>query len=153
MNLSFVLNGRPVELAAEPRVALIDLLRDRLEMKGVKRSCEMQVCGACTVLVDGQPVSSCTVPAFEVRGREVLTIEGFAAQGDPHGLAHALIENAGLQCGFCTPGMLLTAKSLLDANPHPSEAEIKDYMNGNICRCTGYKKILEAITEAAGRAS
>ena len=109
----------------------------------------MQVCGACTVLVEGEPVSSCTVPAFEVRGKTVLTIEGLAADPRMSGLTDAFIENAALQCGFCTPGMVLATKALLDANPDPSEAEIKDYLRGNICRCTGYKKIVEAVLEAA----
>ncbi len=155
--VGFTLNGEHVELSVEPHVALIDLLRNRLGLKGAKRSCDMQVCGACTVLVDGRPVSSCTVPAFEVRNREVLTIEGFAglsANGESptlHPLMQAFIDNAGLQCGYCTPGMVLAAKSLLDQTPHPTEARVREYMQGNICRCTGYKKIVEAILEAAER--
>ena len=112
----------------------------------------VQVCGACTVLVDGVPVSSCTVLAFEVRGTSVLTIEGLAADPRMTGLTDSFIENAALQCGFCTPGMVLATKALLDANPNPSEAEIKDYLRGNICRCTGYKKIVEAVQEAASKA-
>ena len=104
------------------------------------------------MLVDGVPVSSCTVPAFEVRGKSVTTIEGLAADDRLAGLTDAFIDNAAIQCGFCTPGMVLAAKSLLDSNPDPSEDEIKDYMRGNICRCTGYKKIVEAIREAADKA-
>jgi carbon-monoxide dehydrogenase small subunit len=149
ITIAFEVNGTAVEIEAAPEVALVDLLRDGLLLKGAKRSCDMQVCGACTVLVDGSPVSSCTVPAFEVRGKRVLTIEGLAADEALTYLSDAFIDNAALQCGFCTPGMILAAKSLLDANPHPTEAEIKDYMRGNICRCTGYKKIVEAIQEAS----
>ena len=151
MIVSFQLNGAPTEVTVEPRMALVDLLRDVLNLKGAKRSCDMQVCGACTVLVDGEPVSSCTVPAFEVRGKSVLTIEGLVADERMSGLTDAFIDNAALQCGFCTPGMVLAAKALLDAYPDPSEAEIKDYLRGNLCRCTGYKKIVEAVREAAGR--
>lgn len=151
MIVSFQLNGAPTEVTVEPRMALVDLLRDVLNLKGAKRSCDMQVCGACTVLVDGQPVSSCTVPAFEVRGKSVLTIEGLVADERMSGLTDAFIDNAALQCGFCTPGMLLAAKALLDTDPDPSEAKIKDYLRGNLCRCTGYKKIVEAVREAAGR--
>ena len=149
IKIAFELNGAAVEQEVAPEVALIDLLRDGLLLKGAKRSCDMQVCGACTVLVDGAPVSSCTVPAFEVRGKRVLTIEGLAADEALTYISDAFIDNAALQCGFCTPGMVLAAKSLLDVNPSPTEADIKDYMRGNICRCTGYKKIVEAIQEAA----
>jgi carbon-monoxide dehydrogenase small subunit len=152
ITVAFEVNGVPAEVTVEPRTFLIDMLRDVLNLRGAKRSCDMQVCGACTVLVDGEPVSSCTVPAFEVRGRAVLTIEGLAADPQMTGLTDAFIDNAALQCGFCTPGMVLATKALLDANPDPSEAEIKDYLRGNICRCTGYKKIIEAVHEAASKA-
>jgi aerobic-type carbon monoxide dehydrogenase small subunit (CoxS/CutS family) len=147
--VAFTLNGASVDADVAPQTAAIDLLRDTFSLKGVKRSCDMQVCGACTILVDGAPVSSCTVPAFELRGKSVTTIEGLAVDGTPHPLQESFVRNASLQCGFCTPGMLLTAKSLLDANPHPTQAEILDHMQGNLCRCTGYKKILEAIVEVA----
>ena len=149
IHIAFELNGLPVEVEVEPQVALIDLLRDELRLKGAKRSCDMQVCGACTVLLDGMPVSSCTLPAFEVRGHRLLTIEGLAADEASSHIAEAFIECAALQCGFCTPGMILATKSLLDASPHPNEAEIKDHLRGNICRCTGYKKIVEAVVQAA----
>jgi carbon-monoxide dehydrogenase small subunit len=109
----------------------------------------VEVCGACTLLVDGRPVSACTTLAFEVRGRSVLTIEGLAQDGKLHPLQEAFIEHGGFQCGFCTPGMILAAKALLDENPNPSEAELKHFMHGNICRCTGYKKIIESIMAAA----
>ncbi len=152
LTVAFNVNGGDVEIDVTPETALVDMLRDGLLLKGAKRSCDMQVCGACTVLVDGLPVSACTVPAFEVRGKSVTTIEGLAADDRMAGLTDAFIDNAAIQCGFCTPGMVLAAKSLLDRNPHPSEDEIKDYMRGNICRCTGYKKIVEAIQEAAQKA-
>ncbi|MXY58969.1 MAG: (2Fe-2S)-binding protein [Chloroflexi bacterium] len=147
--VAFELNGAPVEAVVEPQTPLIDLLRERFGLTGTKRSCDVQVCGACTVLLDGAPVSSCTVPAFEARGRVVLTVEGFAADEGSSPLIEAFVNNAAFQCGFCTPGMLLAAKSLLDADPSPSEEAIKDYMRGNVCRCTGYKKIVEAVHEAA----
>ncbi|MDE2837716.1 MAG: (2Fe-2S)-binding protein [Chloroflexota bacterium] len=149
VEMTFELNGAPVAATVEPQTPLIDLLRERFGLTGTKRSCDVQVCGACTVLLDGAPVSSCTVPAFEARGREVLTVEGFAAGEDASPLIEAFVNNAAFQCGFCTPGMLLAAKSLLDADPAPSEETIKDYMRGNVCRCTGYKKIVEAVHEAA----
>jgi aerobic carbon-monoxide dehydrogenase small subunit len=152
IGIAFTVNGTQVETEVSPETALVDLLRDGLLLKGAKRSCDMQVCGACTVLVDGVPVSGCTVPAFEVRGTSVTTVEGVAADERLTGLTDAFIENAAIQCGFCTPGMVLAAKSLLDRIPHPSDDEIKDYMRGNICRCTGYKKIVEAIQEAATKA-
>lgn len=148
--LSFTLNGRLQELDVEPHELLLDVVRDRLGLTGAKLSCDVQVCGACTLLVDGRPVSSCTTLAFEVRGRSVLTIEGLAEKdGKLHPLQEAFIEHGGFQCGFCTPGMILAAKALLDENPAPSEAELKHFMHGNICRCTGYKKIIESIMAAA----
>lgn len=148
--LSFTLNGRLQDLDVEPHELLLDVVRDRLGLTGVKRSCDVQVCGACTLLVDGRPVSACTTLAFEVRGRSVLTIEGLAEKdGKLHPLQEAFIEHGGFQCGFCTPGMILAAKALLDENPAPSEAELKHFMHGNICRCTGYKKIIESIMAAA----
>ena len=147
--VAFELNGRRVETETAPHVALIDMLRDSFELRGAKRSCDMQVCGACTVLLDGQPVSACTVPAFEARGKSVLTVEGLAADEQSRPLTEAFVECAAFQCGFCTPGMLLAARSLLDANPGPSEDEVKDYLRGNLCRCTGYKKIVEAVLQAA----
>ncbi len=147
--IAFKLNGRPAEVTIEPRETLLDMLRDRLGLTGAKKSCDVQVCGACTVLVAGLPVSSCTTLAYEVRGRDVLTIEGLAQDG-LHPLQQAFIDCNGFQCGFCTPGMILSAKALLDENPQPSPAEIRDYMNGNICRCTGYVGIMEAIQKAAG---
>ncbi len=147
--VSFTLNGRLQEIDVEPHELLLDVVRDRLGLTGAKRSCDVQVCGACTLLVDGRPVSACTTLAFEVRGRSVLTIEGLADNGTLHPLQQAFIDHGGFQCGFCTPGMLLASKALLDENPNPSEEELKHFMHGNLCRCTGYKKIIESIMAAA----
>ena len=147
--VSFTLNGKLQELEIEPNEFLLDVIRERLGLTGAKRSCDVQVCGACTLLVDGKPVSGCTTLAFEVDGRSVLTIEGLANNGQLHPLQEAFIEHGGFQCGFCTPGMILAAKALLDENPSPTEDELKHYMHGNICRCTGYKKIIESILVAA----
>ncbi|HEX9455843.1 MAG TPA: (2Fe-2S)-binding protein [Candidatus Binatia bacterium] len=147
--VSFTLNGRLQELDVEPHELLLDVVRDRLGLTGAKRSCDVQVCGACTLLVDGRPVSACTTLAFEVRGRSVMTIEGLAEDGKLHPLQQAFIEHGGFQCGFCTPGMILASKALLDEKPNPTEEELKHFMHGNICRCTGYKKIIESIMAAA----
>jgi aerobic carbon-monoxide dehydrogenase small subunit len=147
--VSFTLNGKMQELDVEPHELLLDVVRDRFGLTGVKRSCDVQVCGACTLLVDGRPVSACTTLAFEVRGCSVLTIEGLAENGKLHPLQQAFIDHGGFQCGFCTPGMILAARALLDENPDPSLDELKHFMHGNICRCTGYKKIVESIMAAA----
>ena len=149
--IELTVNGREVSLEIQPQLMLLDLLRDRLSLKGAKRSCDLQVCGACTILVDGKAVSSCTYLAYEARGAEVLTIEGLADGNTLHPMQQAFIDNGAFQCGFCTPGMILAAKSLLDETPRPSEEKVKEYMEGNICRCTGYRKILEAILDAAGK--
>ena len=147
--ISFTLNGKLEEIDVEPRDLLLDVVRNRFGLTGAKRSCDMQVCGACTVLIDGGPVSACTTLAFEVRGRSVLTIEGLAENGKLHPLQQAFIRYGGFQCGFCTPGMILASKALLDENPNPTDAELKHFMRGNICRCTGYKKIMDSIKAAA----
>src|SRR4026209_1764151 len=147
--ISFTWIGRLQEIDVQPHELLLDVVRERLGLTGAKRSCDVEVCGACTLLVDGRPVSACTTLAFEVRGRSVLTIEGLAENGKLHPLQQAFIEHGGFQCGFCTPGMMLAAEALLDENPSPAEAELKHFMHGNICRCTGYKKIIESIMAAA----
>ena len=149
--IELTVNGRRVSLDIPPQLTLLDLLRDRLSLKGAKRSCDLQVCGACTILVNGRAVSSCTYLAYEARDTEVLTIEGLADGNRLHPIQQAFIDNGAFQCGFCTPGMILAAKSLLDEIPRPSEERVKEYMQGNICRCTGYRKIVEAILDAAGK--
>ncbi len=147
--VNFTVNGIRHEIDVEPHEILLDVVRNRLGLTGTKRSCDVQVCGTCTVLLDGRPVSSCTLLAIEARDREILTIEGLAQDGKLHPLQQAFIEYGGLQCGFCTPGMILTAKTLLEENASPTEEDIIQFMQGNICRCTGYKKIIESIMEAA----
>jgi aerobic-type carbon monoxide dehydrogenase small subunit (CoxS/CutS family) len=144
-------NGREHELRVAPHETLIELIRDRLGLTGTKKSCDVQVCGACTVLLDGRPVSSCTMLAFEARNTSLLTIEGMASGEALHPIQAAFIEHSGFQCGFCTPGMILATKALLDESPTPTEDEIKHYLRGNICRCTGYKRILEAVLAASQR--
>jgi carbon-monoxide dehydrogenase small subunit len=142
-----------VTLQVRPEALLLDVLRDRLELKGARRSCDMQVCGACTVLVDGAPVSACTYLAVEVDGRAVLTVEGLADGDRLDPLQEAFIEHGAVQCGFCTAGMLLTARALLAEEPSPSPARVAEYLKGNLCRCTGYRKILDAILACAAPGS
>lgn len=149
MELSFTVNGRAVTLDLPPEALLLDVLRDELDLKGAKRSCDVQVCGACTVLLDGQPVSSCCTLAYEARGRSVLTIEGLAERPGFEELERAFASHAAVQCGFCTPGLLLTVSALLDEGALGSEAEIVEGLAGNLCRCTGYKGIVEAVRDLA----
>ncbi len=149
LELHMRVNGRAVALEIEPRELLIDVLRNRLGLTGTKKSCDVEVCGACTVLVDGKTVSSCTYLAFECEGRDVQTIEGLADGETLHPIQQAFVDHQGLQCGFCTPGMIMATKALLDENPDPSAPEIKAYMRGNICRCTGYHAIVTSIQHAA----
>jgi len=147
--IRFRLNGQDCEAEVRPSELLIDLICERFGLTGTKRSCDIEICGACTVLLDGQAVSSCSLFAFEVNGKDVMTIEGLA-QGDRlHPLQESFIECGGFQCGFCTPGMILLAKALLDENPNPSVEQIREYMDANICRCTGYQMIIESILDAA----
>lgn len=147
MRVDMTLNGSQASVEIEPRELLIDVLRERLRLKGTKRSCDVQVCGACTVLVDGLPTSSCTTLCADVHGRSVTTIEGLAQGRNLDPVQRAFIAHGALQCGFCTPGMILAVKSMLAADPHPSEESIRHYLRGNICRCTGYVKIIEAILD------
>jgi carbon-monoxide dehydrogenase small subunit len=144
-------NGREIEAEIEPREMLLDFLRDRLGLTGAKRSCDVQVCGACTVLLDGVPVSACCTLTYEARDREVTTIEGLAVDGKLHFLQEAFVSSTAVQCGFCTPGMILTISSLLEENPQPTREEIRAYLRGNLCRCTGYWNIFEAIETAVER--
>lgn len=150
MKLGFELNGKPAALEIEQRETLAEVLRGRCRLTGVKISCEAQVCGSCTVLVDGLPVSACTLLAYEVRGKRVTTIEGVAEEsGKLHPLQQAFLDHFSFQCGFCTPGMILAAKAMLDDNNNVTDVEIVANMNGNLCRCTGYLPILKAICQAA----
>lgn len=145
VDVEFTLNGRQVSAGFEPRDLLLDVLRERFGLTGAKRSCDVEVCGTCTVLLDSAPVSSCTTLACDVDGKHVETIEGLAENGELHPLQRSFVEHGALQCGFCTPGFILTAKALLDETPQPNREEIVSYLGGNICRCTGYVKILDAV--------
>jgi len=142
-------NGQQVQVSVGGSETLLDCLRNQLGLTGTKKGCDQGDCGACTVLVDGTPVNSCLMLAVEADGREITTIEGLAQEDGLHPLQEAFISHNAVQCGFCTPGMILTAAALLKENPHPSEAEIRHYLQGNLCRCTGYSKIVQAVQAAA----
>ncbi len=148
--ISFKVNGDPVSVEVHPHWTLLRVLREELELTGVKQGCGEGECGACTVLVNGDAINSCIYPILEVEGKEVVTIEGLAGKDNSlHPIQQAFLEKAGVQCGFCTPGMILSAKALLDQNPHPTEAEIRHAIAGNMCRCTGYVQIIESVQYAA----
>jgi carbon-monoxide dehydrogenase small subunit len=148
--MRFTLNGEEVRVEVDPTWTLLYVLRDVLELTGTKFGCGYGECGACTVIMDGQAVNSCLLPALEAEGRSVTTIEGLAAKdGQLHPLQKAFVEHGAVQCGFCTPGMIMSAKALLDEKQHPTEDEIKEGIAGNLCRCTGYVKIIDAIKAAA----
>ena len=149
--LSMVLNGEEVSVDVEPGDLLVHVLREKLGKIGTKLSCGEGECGACTVLVDGLTVTSCIYPALKAQGREVTTIEGLAEGRDLHPIQQAFVDVSAPQCGYCIPGMVMSAKALLDQNTLPSEQEIKEGLSGNICRCTGYYQIVEAVKLAAGR--
>jgi len=142
-------NGESVEVAVEPNRTLLQLLREDLGLTGAKHGCGLGDCGACTVIMDGKPVNSCLVLAVQAAGREILTIEGLAENGKLHPIQEAFVEKGAIQCGFCSPGMILSAKALLDENPRPTDLEIRMAISGNLCRCTGYQKIVEAVQAAA----
>ncbi len=142
-------NGEPYDLLVEPRHTLLKVLRDDLGFTGTKKGCDTGDCGACTVLMNGKPINSCLALAMEANGKEITTIEGLARGDDLHPLQEAFIQAGAIQCGYCTPGMILTAKALLDENSAPSEEEVKRALAGNLCRCTGYVKIVQAIQAAA----
>ena len=148
ISLEATVNGHPAPLRVLPEELLLDVLRDHLGLTGSKRSCDVQVCGACTVLLDGQPVSACSVLAYEARGHEVVTIEGLADGDRLHPVQAAFLEESAFQCGYCTPGMIMAVKALLDERPDATPAEAAEYLRGNICRCTGSVTILQAIARA-----
>ncbi len=144
--IAFQLNGHPLEALVEPHWTLLEFLRDHLELTGTKEGCGGGECGACTVLVNGKAVNSCLFPVLEAEGAEIVTVEGLMSpEGKLHPLQQAFINQGAVQCGFCTPGMLLSAKALLDETPHPTEEEIRSALAGNFCRCTGYTQIIQAI--------
>jgi carbon-monoxide dehydrogenase small subunit len=152
MTVAMTLNGRPADVTVDASAVLIDVLRDQIGLRGVKRSCDMEVCGTCTVLVDGLPFSSCTTLAVDMNGRSVLTIEGLGTADALSPVQQAFVDYGALQCGFCTPGMVLAVTALLALNPNPTEAETREFLKGNLCRCTGYVKILDAVRSLAGHA-
>jgi len=147
--IRFYVNGEQHETQVKAHDLMIDFLRERLGLTGTKRSCDMEVCGTCTVLLDGKAVSSCSLFAFELDGKNLTTIEGLEGPDGLHPLQKAFIRCGGFQCGFCTPGMILLAKSLLMENPDPTREQVCEYMDANICRCTGYQMIVESILHAA----
>ena len=149
--VSIVVNGRKVERDVEPRTLLVHFLREELDLTGTNIGCETSLCGACTILMDGKSVKSCTQLAVQADGTSVTTIEGLAGEGGLHPLQQSFWDNHGLQCGYCTPGMILAAVGLLQDNPTPSEEEIRKGLKGNLCRCTGYHNIVKAV-HAAGQA-
>ena len=148
-HIKVTINGEVKEADVEPRLLLVHFIREDLELTGTHIGCDTTSCGACTVLLDGTPVKSCTLLAVQVDGREIKTVEGLAANGDLHPIQEGFMEKHGIQCGFCTPGMMMCASALLENNPNPTEEEIRWGISGNLCRCTGYMNIVKAVQYAA----
>jgi carbon-monoxide dehydrogenase small subunit len=149
--ITVTVNGAQERLDVPSNMTLLQMLREKLALTGTKNGCEAGECGACTVLLEGEPVNSCMMLAVESDGREVLTVEGLAPQGDLSPLQEALVEHNAVQCGFCTPGMVISGTALLQRNPDPTEDEIKEALVGNLCRCTGYVRIIDAIQDVAAK--
>ena len=149
VKLNLSVNGCPVTLEVEPHLTLLELLRDTLGLTGTKEGCSTGDCGACTILLDGRPVNSCLLLAVETEGSDVITVEGLAGNAGLHPVQQALVAHGGVQCGFCTPGVILSSVALLTRSPRPTEVEIRDALAGNLCRCTGYDKIVRAVQAAA----
>ncbi|WBY00547.1 (2Fe-2S)-binding protein [Ramlibacter tataouinensis] len=147
--IGFALNGDHIDVEVAPHELLIDVLRDRLGLTGTKKSCDVEICGACTVLVEGLPASSCTTLAADVDGKAVTTIEGVSCGGKPGPVQQAFIDCGAIQCGFCTPGMVMVTTALIRLHPKPKDEQIKHFLRGNICRCTGYVKIIEGVKSLA----
>lgn len=147
--VKFRINSRSYDVMITPDMTLSELLRDQLDLTGTKHACEVGQCGSCTVLVDGKPTLACSTLAIAVRDKEILTIEGLSKGAQLHPLQQAFIDHGAIQCGFCTPGMIMMAKGLLDENPTPTRKEVKEGLGGNLCRCTGYVKIIDAVMAAA----
>ncbi|MGI8741081.1 MAG: (2Fe-2S)-binding protein [Bryobacteraceae bacterium] len=150
-NITLTINGKKHSGSVEPRLLLIHYLRERVGLTGPHVGCETSICGACTVYVDGRAIKSCSMFAVQADGREVLTIEGLGSNGNLDPMQEAFWNEHALQCGFCTPGMIMTAKQILERNPHPTEEEIRDGLDGNLCRCTGYQHIVNAVKAAAAK--
>ena len=149
IDITLSVNGADYPIAVTPTEMLVNVLRDRLRLTGTHRDCAMGVCGSCTVLLEGRPVSSCILLTVQADGANITTVEGLERDGELHPLQHAFLVHGAIQCGYCTPGMLMTAKALLDDNPNPTRDEIIDCLRGNLCRCTGYMKIIDAIESLA----
>ena len=149
VEITLRVNGEEYELEIEPHRTLVEVLREQLGYTGTKKSCNEGECGACTVIMDGKPVASCLVLALDAHGKEIVTIEGLAKGEELHPLQVAFVRHGGIQCGFCTPGMIMSAKALLDQNPMPNAAEVRRAISGNLCRCTGYQQIVDAVLAAA----
>lgn len=147
--INLKINGEPYEVSIKPNMTLLDFLRDEIGLTGTKKGCDTGQCGACTVLLDGKPINSCLVLAADANGKEILTVEGLGRNGKLHPLQETFIQEGAVQCGYCTSGMLLSAKALLDENPTPGEEEVKKAIAGNLCRCTGYVRIVKAVLTAA----
>jgi carbon-monoxide dehydrogenase small subunit len=147
-SVAFQVNGADVELLVEPRETLLQVLREKLGLTGTKQGCDLGDCGACTVVIDGQPALACLTLAIEMEGKKILTIEGLSSNGKLNPLQQAFMDEGAVQCGYCTPGMIMSATALLNQNPHPTEEEVRRGMAGNLCRCTGYTKIIKAVLKA-----
>jgi len=148
--ITLKVNGNDYKMTVDTRMTLIEAIRDEIGLTGTKEGCSVGECGTCTVLMDGKPIYSCIMLAVEAEGKEILTIEGLADSDDLHPIQKSFIDHGAVQCGFCTPGMILTAKALLDENPNPTEEDVRKAISGNLCRCTGYSKIVEAIMSLSG---
>jgi carbon-monoxide dehydrogenase small subunit len=149
MRIQITVNGAKRSFDVEPNTLLLNLLRDEMSLTGTKYGCGIGECGACTVLMDGEAVLACMILAVDADGRRVDTIEGLADGSDPHPIQQAYLDEGAVQCGYCTPGFIMSTKALLDENPAPTEAEIREYLNGNLCRCTGYVNVVKAVQRAA----
>src|SRR5512143_1348794 len=147
--ITLTVNGEVHALNVDPRRTLLEVLRDELELKGTHLGCDSGDCGACTVLMDGEPVPSCLVLAVDAQGREIITVEGLVQNGEPHPVQQAIVKHGGVQCGYCTPGIVVSSVALLNKNPHPNEQEVREAIAGNLCRCTGYQKIVDAVLDVS----
>lgn len=147
--INIIVNEEQHEIAVEPWWTLLDVLRNQLDLTGAKKGCDRGDCGGCTVLLDGKPIVSCTMLAVQANGHSIVTVEGLLAHGKAHPIQQAFVEHGAVQCGFCTPGMVMSAVALMNENPHPTEADVREAIQGNLCRCTGYKKIVEAVLAVA----
>jgi carbon-monoxide dehydrogenase small subunit len=147
LHVTLTVNGDPYEVEVDPRRTLLEVLRDKLELRGTHLGCDSGDCGACTVLLDGEPVPSCLVLAADADGHSVTTVEGLVENGEPHPVQKAIVSHGGIQCGYCTPGIVVASAALLNRNPHPTEEDVREAIAGNLCRCTGYQKIIEAVLD------